>query len=492
MLLPASGAAASGSDWIVGARQSALSKQIADSFGAKRIAGLPAFTVARGKANALARRLSAADLLTYAEPDIKVARKSAMEGHLGSWARVAVVPADLQWPTPGGVSVAVLDDRVDSGVADLRDQTTWLNTNPTTDPHGTMVASTISAVVGDGGVVGVFPGTPILSFGLKSFSCAEIAKGIDSAVTAGARIINMSLGMTSRCFSLYAAIQRAYSKNVLSVAAAGNEFAEGNPTEYPAAFPHVVSAAATDSQGRVSDFSNANTAVDVSAPGVNVPVDVPLRFDTEDGSQDGVTRVDGTSFSAPITAGAAAWIAAARPELKVGQIADVLRRSAIDIKPTGYDRSSGFGRISLPAALAEETPVQDPLEPNDDASFLNGTALGTPSPYLWKGEATLTLAATIDQIKDPLDVYAVRIPARTKLRASTTPKFGNPDLAVYSAKAKTVTGSRYRLTRSRTGGKRVDRVVINNTAYKPLRVFLVVSDNDRSLLNSSYTLRVGP
>ena len=102
------------------------------------------------------------------------------------------------------------------------------------------------------------------------------------------------------------------------------------------------------------------------------------------------------------------------------------------------------------------------------------------------------MAATIDQIKDPLDVYAVRIPARTKLRASTTPKFGNPDLAVYSAKAKTVTGSRYRLTRSRTGGKRVDRVVINNTAYKPLRVFLVVSDNDRSLLNSSYTLRVGP
>jgi hypothetical protein len=55
-----------------------------------------------------------------------------------------------------------------------------------------------------------------------------------------------------------------------------------------------------------------------------------------------------------------------------------------------------------------------------------------------------------------------------------------------------VTGSRYRLKRSRKGGKRVDRVVINNTAYKPLRIFLVVSDNDRSLLNSSYTLRVGP
>ncbi|MSX03096.1 MAG: S8 family serine peptidase [Actinobacteria bacterium] len=491
MVLPASGSqAAAGTGWIVGAAPGGRSAAIARSFGAKPIAGLPAFSTRRADARPLAAALAEQGLLRYAEPDVKLRRQSAFEGHLDSWARGAVVPSSLQWPAAGGVPVAVLDDRVDGSVADLADQTQWLNSAAMEEGHGTMVASTISAAVGHGGVVGVFPETPILSFGLHSFTCAEVARGIDSAIAAGARIINMSLGTTSRCFSMYSAIQRAYAKNVLSVAAAGNEYQEGNPTEYPAAFPHVISVAATDSQGRVSSFSNANTAVDVSAPGVNVPVDVPLVFDTEDGARNGTSSVDGTSFSSPITAGAAAWIAAARPSLQAGQIADVLRRSATDIAPSGYDSNSGFGLINIPAALAQETPTIDPREPNDDASFVNGTALGVPSPYLWTGAAPAELTATIDEIKDPVDVYPIRIPPRTSARISVAPKFGNPDLAVYSARATTVAGSRYRLKRSHKSGTKVDSVRIANSSYRPLRSYIVVTDTDRKLLNAAYTLRV--
>ena len=492
MLLPAGDAAKAGvSNWIVGARRGAESAAIAARFNARRIPGLPAFTVSRAEARQLARSLAAAELLTWAEPDIRAQRQSAFEGELNSWARVAVVPADFAWPAPGGVAVAVLDDRVDSSVSDLNQQTKYLNEGRVEDAHGTMVASTISAVVGRGPVVGVFPGTPILSYGLTSFSCADIARGIDKAIAAGARVINMSLGTEEPCFTMNAAIQRAFAKDVLSVASAGNEFDEGNPTEYPAAFPHVVSVAATDSQGRVSEFSNANAAVDVSAPGVDVPVDVPLRFDTEDDDYDGVTTASGTSFSSPITAGAAAWIATARPELKAGQIADLLKKGAKDIAPKGYDRDSGWGLINIPASLALAAPVIDPLEPNDSIALVDGTALGAKAGLLWNGGSSVSLFAKIDQVKDPLDVYRIRIPARSAAKISLTPKFGSVDLAVYSSSAKSASGSRYRVAYSKKSGTAVERVTVRNSAATAKSFYLVVSDNDTKLLNAEYTLRVG-
>jgi subtilisin family serine protease len=492
MVLPRGGASeASGADWIIGARAGSASEEIAARFGARPIDGLPAFTVARTRARAFAAALKREQLLTWAEADVRASRQSAYEGRLGQWARVAVVPADFAWPAPGGVPVAVLDDRVDGAVSDLSQQTSWLNNTSVADSHGTMVASTISAVVGRGPIVGVFPGTPILSYGLTSFSCADVARGIDKAITAGARVINMSIGTESDCYTMYAAIQRAYAKDVLSVAAAGNEFSDGNPTEYPAAFPHVVSVAATDSRGRVSDFSNANAAVDVSAPGVDVPVDVPLKFDTEDNAADGVTTASGTSFSSPITAGAAAWIAASRPELKIGQIADLLKKGAKDIAPKGYDRNTGFGLINIPASLALPAPTIDPQEPNDSISLVNGTALGTKAPLLWNGAETTSLLAKIDQFKDPLDIYRIAIPARSAAKISVTPKFGGVDLAVYSSSAKSSTGRPYRVAYSKRGGTSVDRVTVRNSLTKPRSFYVVVSDHDGKLLNAEYTLRVG-
>ena len=491
LVLPGGAASAAAANaWIIGVRPGEGSDAIAARFGARPIDGLPAFTVARAQATAMAAELGRQQLLSWAEPDIRAKRQSAYEGELNRWARVAVVPADFAWPAPGGVAVAVLDDRVDGSVSDLSQQTSWLNNTSVADSHGTMVASTISAVIGRGPVVGVFPGTPILSYGLTSFSCADVARGIDKAIAAGARVINMSIGTESDCYTMYAAIQRAYAKDVLSVAAAGNEFSDGNPTEYPAAFPHVVSVAATDSAGQVSDFSNANAAVDVSAPGVDVPVDVPLRFDTEDDAADGVMTVSGTSFSSPITAGAAAWIAAARPDLKVGQIADLLKKGAKDIKPKGYDRNTGFGLINIPASLALPAPMLDPQEPNDSISLVNGTALGTKAPLLWSGGAATSLLAKIDQLKDPLDIYRIQIPARSAAKISLTPKFGGADLAVYSTGAKSGRGSRYRVAYSKKSGIRADRVTVKNSLAKPRSYYVVVSDNDAKLLNAEYTLRL--
>ena len=166
------------------------------------------------------------------------------------------------------------------------------------------------------------------------------------------------------------------------VAASGNEFAEGNPVIFPAAYPHVLSVASLNPTLTSSFFSTPNAAVDVAAPGVDVPVATPGAFDTEDGVVDGVTLASGTSFAAPIVSGAAAWLATARPDLTNGQLADTLRRSARDVAPAGYDTNTGFGLVNLGAALALPAPARDVLEPNDGITFVNGSVFSQPDPYV--------------------------------------------------------------------------------------------------------------
>ncbi len=127
----------------------------------------------------------------------------------------------------------------------------------------------------------------------------------------------------------------ALAKGVIPVAAAGNEFQDGNPLEFPASLPHVVTVAATTPDDRSASFSNANAAVDPSAPGVGIMTAVPPALDT-DGVPDGYQVMDGTSFSAPMVSAAPAWVRAARPDLTLDRVVQAVRLTARDIvSPTG-------------------------------------------------------------------------------------------------------------------------------------------------------------
>ena len=118
----------------------------------------------------------------------------------------------------------------------------------------------------------------------------------------------------------------------MPVAAAGNEFAEGNPLEFPASLPHVLTVAAVGPDLQPSYFSNANAAIDLSAPGESIMTAVPPAHDG-DGVADGYERQNGTSFAAPMVAAAVAWVRAARPELTADQVNQAVRLSARDVGP---------------------------------------------------------------------------------------------------------------------------------------------------------------
>ena len=104
-----------------------------------------------------------------------------------------------------------------------------------------------------------------------------------------ADVVNLSLGGTGACSAMRTAIDAANAADVTVVASAGNA---GNTVKnYPAAFPEVVSVAATDEGDQLASFSSRGADwVDLAAPGQDI------LSTTKDNDY---AFVDGTSFSAP-------------------------------------------------------------------------------------------------------------------------------------------------------------------------------------------------
>jgi len=487
-VLPPEGRAARAveSTWLVGAAQGARSAAIARDHGARALEVSGVYVVPTPQARSLAAALRAEGLLRFSEPD-RAGRREDAEDDFTNW-RSAVVPPGLASPpvNPDSTLVAVLDSPADLGHPDLSSVRQSVPGAPF-DEHGTAVASMVSAARNGLGMVGVWPGAPTLvvpTGDATGITCSESVDAIVGSVDAGASVINMSYGSPDQCFVQELALGIARTDDVVSVAASGNEFEEGNAPSFPAASPHVLSVSATDPAGNSSAFSTANAAVDLAAPGEQVVAAVPGG---------GHALVDGTSFSAPIVSGAAGWVRDQRPELDSGQVADILRRNAQDIDEPGFDDDTGFGLVDLPAALGAGAPRPDVLEVNDDIGWVNGEFLGSPDPYSWDGgRRGAIIRASADFLKDPVDVYRIRVPARQRVRVYVKPLRDDqdPDLEVFARSAETVFDSRGSVGSSVREAGRSDYLRFTNRLNFTRQYFVAVYVPEGETLNAEYTLTV--
>jgi thermitase len=128
------------------------------------------------------------------------------------------------------------------------------------------------------------------------------------------------------------------SKGGLVVVSAGNSNVDANLPADPARM--VVSA--TDENDAKASFSNWGSFVTLSAPGTN------MWTTNRDG---GYGAWAGTSFSSPLTAGVAAVMMAARPDLSNVQIESLMFSSAVDLGAAGRDPVFGYGRVDAAAAM---------------------------------------------------------------------------------------------------------------------------------------------
>jgi subtilase family protein len=364
------------------------------------------------------------------------------------------------WPTVPklfSINVAVIDSGIDGSHPDLTGRVvaarSFVGGSPYRDDqgHGTFVAGLIAAnpannegIAGLGFNVRLMVAKVVGSDGAISLS-GEVA-AIRWAVDNGARVINLSLGgvrdplnPTLDTYSPLeqAAVEYAYSRGVVVVAAVGNgPQSPATPwgfAHYPAALPHVIGVSAVRQDGSVPDYSNRDAVYnDLAAPGAAIFSTIPGQLTATTPECTGRPYSDcgpqefregiGTSFAAPQVTAAAALLLGQDPALKPDQVAWLLERSAHDASattgcakcPVGRDLYTGWGTLDVQSALTMLTdvplPPADHFEPNDDAGPWAHALPPLPR----------TIDASLDFWDDNTDVYRVHMKKGARLFARLT------------------------------------------------------------------------
>jgi subtilisin family serine protease len=186
------------------------------------------------------------------------------------------------------LSANVVTGEYDSG-------TGWWYTDE--NHHGTHVAGTIAAINNSGtGVVGVNANKQLKLHIVKVFGAeawaysSTLSTAANKCKAAGANVISMSLGGPTKNITEQNTFASLESAGILNIAAAGND---GNTKlSYPAGYTSVVSVGALDENKQWATFSQYNSKVELSGPGVGVLSTVPMG-----GGQEAVLTVGSTAYA---------------------------------------------------------------------------------------------------------------------------------------------------------------------------------------------------
>lgn len=297
----------------------------------------------------------------YVEPDAEARAVATVNdpGFANQW-HLAKIQAPAAWDLQTGsadLRVAVIDTGVNAGHPDVgRVVAGYDFVNNDADPsddngHGTAVTGCISPATNNSlGIAGLSWNTAVLPVKVLdasgSGSYSAIANGITYAADWGARILNLSLGGTTNSTTLQNAVNYAWNKGCVIVAAAGNN---GNSTSfYPAACNNVVAVSATRSDDTRPTWSNFGSYVDLSAPGESIwTLDLGTSY----------RYINGTSFSSPVVSGVLALMASTGP-IPNSTLVDLLVANTDDVGAAGYDVYYGQGRVNAQRAVAAALQFQ--------------------------------------------------------------------------------------------------------------------------------------
>lgn len=236
--------------------------------------------------------------------------------------------------------------------------------------HGTEVAGIVGATSNNGtGVTALDWNTKIMPLQVLDDDgmgyTSDVTAAVYYAVDNGADVINMSLGSYANDPAMKIAVDYASAHNVIVVAAAGNcgdgtdPSCSGFPVgtiSYPAAYPDAIAVGATTSTDQRASFSSYGPALDVVAPGYNVPSSTAWASTNQTSLYSG--GLYGTSFASPMVASLAALIKSIRPSTSIADVAALIEATATKTASMSgviYTTQLGHGVIDANAALTIAT-----------------------------------------------------------------------------------------------------------------------------------------
>ena len=265
------------------------------------------------------------------------------------------------WANPGEIPGDGIDNDANGYIDDTWG---WDFQNNDNDPfddnlHGTLVSSVAAAVQDSTGVAGVCPWCQLVAVKVLGADGSgfldTVANGIVYAADNGARVVNLSLGGAGGSQTLEDAVNHAWNKGALVVAAAGNDGADARL--WPAAYPNSMAIASTNDQDFRSCFSNwGQDYISVSGPGESILGATPNQ---------GYGTYSGTSLSTPHVSGLAGLLfsqAEADPAITRNNtdVRSLIEASANDLGPVGLDAYFGTGRINALRAVQNNTTATTP------------------------------------------------------------------------------------------------------------------------------------
>jgi len=293
----------------------------------------------------------------FAEPDyVAEAILTPNDPYFGKQWGMSKIQAPGAWDITQGsaeVKIAICDTGIDQNHEDLAKIVANKNftSSRTVDDnygHGTHVAGIAAASTNNGkGVAGVGFNSGLMNVKVLgdtgSGYYSWVANGIIWAADNGAKVINLSLGGSSSSDTLKNAVEYAWSKGSVLVAAAGNSNTDA--PLYPAYYDKCIAVAATDQNDAKASFSNFGAWVDIAAPGVDIFSTMPNHR-----NKIGIRNygsLSGTSMSTPHVAGVAALVFARYP---TWTNSDVGTRIQASVDPTtGFTTS--IGRVNAYKAV---------------------------------------------------------------------------------------------------------------------------------------------
>ncbi|MCY9089783.1 S8 family peptidase [Bacillus mojavensis] len=254
--------------------------------------------------------------------------------------------------TGKNVKIAVIDSGIsphdDLSISGGYSAVSYTSSYKDDNGHGTHVAGIIGAKHNGYGIDGVAPEAQI--YAVKALDqngsgdLQGLLKGIDWSIANGMDIVNMSLGTSSDSQILHDAMDKAYEKGVLLVAASGND-GNGKPVNYPAAYSSVVAVSATDQHNQLASFSTTGNEVEFSAPGTDITSTYLHQY---------YATGSGTSQATPHAAAMFALLKQRDPGNTNVQLRALMQKNIVDLGMTGRDQQFGYGLIQYKAQQADK------------------------------------------------------------------------------------------------------------------------------------------